>query len=369
MGDDRAPAYWEVAEDGTERAVFRASALGSLCEASLVRALVGQPAEPPPAWLQEKFDQGNEAEAKVFDLLERRYGWKMLGPDRLSYWGPVQSDGQIKTELHVGKHRVRCHPDAVLVRVDREGQGDESTPDWAKLGALAVGEGKAFSESTYKKWKVEGLDVIAPYKIQVAVEMLTTGLPCVYVVGVKGEDGKVLADRCYVKYYTDPPVSRVEIAKKVMRIVNAAKDHEAGRPMMPCVEGGQYPCAFYRMSDTACGVGGKARATVDDDETAAKIAHWARFYLTGETIKKSGEHKMAEAKARLLELVHESTDTGPYRISYSSGGNGKVSWKAVASELRGELGIDEADWMKVLDEHTGEPGAPSVTVKMMETNE
>ena len=363
MSDNRSPAYWEHV-DGAERAVIRASALGGSCEASLVRALAGQPAEGPPAFMMEKFAQGVVAEPVILAKLAEQYGWEMVNRDTLGDYGPVQDDGQIETELAVGKHVVRCHPDGVVMRSERIG---ELAADWAKAGSFAVVEAKALGAGLFAQWKLKGLDVIDTYRWQVAVEMLTTGLPCVYVVGEKDADGLV-SGPVFIKYYTEPPVSYGEIAAKVLRVVKAAREMEAGGPAPEC-QAQQFPCGFWQLSGTACSAGDRKAAKAEragDDEHAAKIAHWARFWLTGQTIKQSGEYKMAQAKEELLKLVDGSTTVGDYEVVYRGGGKGNVSWKAVADELRPD---DDERWAVLQEEHRGKPGEASVTVRLKDKDE
>lgn len=356
MGDDRASAYWEDSRDG-DRAILRASSLGSTCEASLVRTLAGQPrADRNP--LQKKFDEGHAAESTILQIIHKRYGWKLLDEDHLSYWGDIGDDGQVEIDLPVGRHAVRVHPDGIAVRVD----GDyPSTPAWAKLGELAVVEVKALAESTYQRWLSDGLDVVASYKTQVAVEMLATGLPCVYGVGVKDDDGKVLADRVYVRYYTEPPVARREIMAKVLRIVAGARAMDEGAPAPEC-QAVQWPCPFYELAGTLCGRK-RDKAKVDpiaEDQIKLAAGRW----WTAKVSEEKAKARREAAGRELLELVDASCEVGRYKITRSNGRKGNVGWKDLACRLRGDLADDE--WSAMQEEFRGARGATYVTVKVKE---
>lgn len=368
MGDDRSSAYWETDARG-DYAVLRASALGAACEASLVRSLVGQPAEPWPTTFLTKFAEGVEAEPVLLRILHERYGWKMLERDKLSYFGQVGDDGQVETELTVGRHRVRCHPDGVVMCVDEIAAtvGGHGVPEWVHVGQLAVVECKALSASMFDKWRTDPWGTVAAYRWQAAVEMLTTDLPMVYVVGRKDADGRLDEDSVKIKYVTEPPVNRVEIAKKVMRIVGAAQKHEAGGPMLDCVDGGQYPCGYYRMTDAACNRDNRDKGgTVETDE---RVAQLARLVWSHDQVVKRETERRDNYKAELLELVDRSCEAGDYEIVYRAGGVGAVSWKGAALELAEELGMDEQARAEWEDRHIGADRKASVTVRKKETDE
>lgn len=348
-GDDRGSAYWGVDDDGNNRAIFRASGLGAACEQSLVRHLIGQPTAPPPEWMLRKFEEGNVAEQQIIDMLDEQYGWKIGSRELLEQFGTINRTGQIRTEWGVGRHIVRCHPDGIVVKMDRGNRVEAGKHGWS-TGDLAVLECKAFARSTFDKWLKQGLDVIAVYPWQVAVEMLTTKLPCLYVVGLKDEDGMV--ESIHLRWYDVPPRSELDIMRKVLRVVKAAEACGAGAEVAACAES-QFPCAFYQLDGAACNSDNKPERPDGGDEVAAL----AERYLTGKQM-------METAKKGLLERVTESCVAGGFSVSYTPPAErGNVSWKGVAEKLRP---ADDGEWEQMQDDNRGKPAAASVTVKAVE---
>lgn len=364
--DHRPDAYWEWDDDfAFDRAILRASSLGSPCTAALVRSLIGQPEAPAPDWMMGKYREGVAAEPIILGIMEERWGWKPQTGDVLKSFGEVDETGQLLLELEVGKHRVRCHPDGVAVKLDRPRDGDEAAPEWATVGAYAVVEIKALAASTYEKFKADGWG-LPQYKWQVAIEMLTTGLPALVIVGVKDKDGGI--EDVHVKYVTEPPVSRVDVMKRVLAVVKAAGNAEMGLGVGDC-ETKRFPCPHYRNG----GLCGESAAKVDDDDLAkreggaeARRLAWKAANARKEMDKWRGRE--ADYKAQLIEYLDTTSlptgRYGPYKVAVSTPKTGRVSWKEVAVELRGDLADDE--WKLVQDEARGAVPAPSVTVKEIE---
>jgi hypothetical protein len=165
-------------EDG-DKVVYRASGLGA-CVGALVRARLGVTGSPPSDFMQTRFDEGTDWEAEV---IARGLGvdWvQVLDADHLTPFGTVVDADygrlQLQTEIAWGNKIIRCHPDAIAI------QGSTLRP--------YVVEAK-FLSPDFALEKIKAVDKMGArglgetYAWQVAVEMLSTGLPCLYVIGFK----------------------------------------------------------------------------------------------------------------------------------------------------------------------------------------
>ena len=172
--------------------VYRASGLGN-CIGGLVRARMGVDADPPPDWLQEKFDQGRDLEDDVLDGVPDEF--RLFDEDQLIGLGfTIDTLGQIEGEISFPVPGgdpvvVRCHPDGLAEHPEH--------------GLVAV-EGKALAESTAATiWK----DMPAYYKWQISVEALVCGVDKVlFVVGVKNDTGDEIVR--HEMRLLDPPFSK-----------------------------------------------------------------------------------------------------------------------------------------------------------------
>lgn len=355
MADQRANAYWEGG-----RAVIRASALGSACPQSLARSLAGMPAEAPPASMLARFAEGSAAEAVILERLANEYGWKGVGEDLLGLYGTIGDDGQVETELKIAGHVVRCHPDDVAVRLDT--QSPEGEPDWVKVGTLAAVEVKALGEDLFRRFIREGCNIIPTYPWQASVEMLTTGLPLVYVAAMKNAEGLVDGDSpLELRYYDSPLISFATIARRVLEVVRMARVMDEGGSAEAC-EAAQYPCGYYYLPDTACG---KKTERAESDDAEVKEA--ARAYYWANVDKDKAEKRRLEARDVLLKLLSESTQAGGYTVDYKPSGEGRINWANVADEMK--VLVDDDQWTELVDKHRGKPTAASVTVKKIDKTE
>lgn len=148
MSDDRSSVYIEG-----DRTVFRASALGG-CLRALVAARLGYSPLPFDDASELRMGEGNLHEPAILSWLETEHGWCV---------------GRRQEELEVvvgDRLLIRCHPDGVASR------GGESR----------VVEAKAMGADPYKRWIAEGWPGFDRYAWQVSVEMLSSGLPGLFVV-------------------------------------------------------------------------------------------------------------------------------------------------------------------------------------------
>jgi hypothetical protein len=296
-----------------------------------------------------------------------------MGTEGLGEYGQVQLDGQVETELDVGVALIRCHPDGVATRVKAE--AGEADP--FQVGAVAAMEVKAISEGEYKKWVKLGLDLRATYKWQAAIEMISLGkavglpfLPLVYAVGVKGDDGKVLADRVYLKFYSEPPVSMGQLVTRAAKIVqNARRLDEDGTE--PECEQACYPCGFYTYTETACGIAyaeSQAKKSGEgvrkyDGPEAKKLKVVALDWLSADAAVKKATEKRDQAKEELAQLTGGTCLVGKYKVVNEVAEQGLVSWKGVA-ECFAEKATPE-EWGKAQEDNRGKP-RHTVRVEMLE---
>jgi hypothetical protein len=321
---------------------------------------------------QTKFAEGHAAEATILKIVESR-GWELMGTEGLGEYGQVQLDGQVETELDVGVALIRCHPDGVATRTKAE--AGEADP--FQVGAVCGVEVKALAESTYEKWKVDGLDVISSYKWQAAIEMISLGkavglpfLPLVYAVGVKGDDGKVLADRVYLKFYSEPPVSMGQLVTRAAKIVqNARRLDEDGTE--PECEQACYPCGFYTYTETACGIAyaeSQAKKSGEgvrkyDGPEAKKLQTACLSWTRANEQEKKAKERKAEAGAVIAELTGGTCKVGRYKVVNSFADKGNVKWKGVAEALADKA--TPGEWEKLQEANRG-AAAHTVAVEMLE---
>lgn len=303
MGDNRAAVYLE-----DDRVIYRASSIGN-CIGSLLRHRLGITPEPPPEWLQAKFDEGNVAEPIMLRALAEKEGWRLLAYPEICEYGTVQEEtGQVETEMKVGsKVTIRCHPDGVAQCFRHE-----LGVDW-ELKDRRVVEVKAFGPDFAKKYKREGIMAFPFYSWQLAIEMLSTGLPAIYGVGEKQDDGTVEADGIDWTHVYDPPHTRGEIMARVMRVEKLAREVESGTlnlSEVPC-DWAQYPCGFWTEHDETSvdSVWYKGVTHVEQDFDLALMDSLAMEYQTNKAIEKKAKEKASAASKGLAALFEGIEDS------------------------------------------------------------
>lgn len=267
-GDNRPNVYWD---DEVGKRIYRASALGN-CIRALILDQRGFVQSEPPDMIKAAWERGRHFEQPVIQRFREEYGFTVVDDLSLEQYGELQWNGQIETELPVGTEKVvRCHPDGIV-------QCYRSNEALRRLG-IEVGdryvlEVKAFSESMYASYKSKGLMGFPFYSWQFAVEMITTGLPGAYVVGVKTEDqqGIQFID---VKFYDTPPHSKLDVVKRVMAIDRGAQEADAGEgmPNADRCEWAQWPCGHWstHLSEGVwAGKTGSGEAVDDAGETVER---------------------------------------------------------------------------------------------------
>lgn len=346
MGDNR-PAVYEDPE--IDKWVFRASSLGG-CFSHLVRCGLGFTPEPPPKNLLVKFAEGDVAEPVMLNWLSSNEGgwavWDEYGLANTAerFGGKVSGrgdgqDDQLELEIPVGKNAViRVHPDGIATCFKITPYMKEHWPN-LQTGEEAVVECKAFGPDYLKKYKREGLMGFPFYAYQVSVEMAATGMPCLFVIGEKDEDGIVKPDKIMWDFYREPPYTLPQLKVRVMKILAAIDRGE----IPPC-DIAMFPCGFWQEHDTTSSESVWFKPEVvevrndelDDpipglDELALKITE-------GKARKANGEEQYKSVTKALQELVDERGLGGQVIIGK------KFRIKEVVQQKKGNV-----DWKKLCE--------------------
>jgi len=217
QGDDRPSVYHDPDID---RWVYRASALGS-CERELVAHRRGMVGSPTPDWLQTRFDEGHDWEAKILTRFSEDTGLALRG---------FQAQGA----LLVGKN--------VAVR----GSIDAETDD-------AVVDAKFLGPDLYRKLIKDGIGAFPHYMWQQAVyaHAMEKDRICL-AMGLKdiegeGEDRKVVGIKEMHYLWVDvadlPTLGQIKA--RVLRLEKLAE----GDGWPDCPSPFQYPCPFDYLHD------------------------------------------------------------------------------------------------------------------------
>ena len=185
--------YTKELADG--RVCYSASSIG-YCSAALYRDRLGVTHEPPPENIRRAWAEGNDNESRIIELLQSQKVWKALDFERLHKagfgFGEYDSDRgqdysrQVRVERSIGER--------IVVRAHLDGIGEMvAVPplwkDFMSVGDLAIIEAKAFGDSYWETWmrnrEDKTLSAFPNYAWQVSVQMIASGLPCVFVVGKK----------------------------------------------------------------------------------------------------------------------------------------------------------------------------------------
>lgn len=271
--------------------VYRASSLGYSLE-NLVAPFLGYDPIPPPAWLQEKFDEGTALEPQVLAELES-FGWTLATTQP-----EVNSEGdhQLEVTLEVipGVATVRGHLDATGI------EADGFPTRVVEVKSMAE---KSFRECSQLAWNTPGL--IQRYKWQLSAYMLATGLQGVLVVCSKGEDG--LKNLLYM-YADEPFYSISDIANKLSQAEAHIRD---GVIPEGCTD---YPCPYFYLHEV------KEEPEPADSQLDGLMNAWL------EANRKAKIYK-GEADALREMIVEYVGQEGKARVKGSQGVSVSVSWQ------------------------------------------
>lgn len=294
-GDNR-PSVYE--EDGIW--VYRASAIGN-CLKNLVAHRLEMGASEHPDWLLKAFDEGKKNEPIILQMLKDEGEFKFLDEYELTMRGIAGNtirmvNGQFEAVIPIGKSAmIRGHTDGIVQRFVK-------TAEWDS-GDRRVVEAKAFAKSFYDKYKKLGLAGFPYYVAQVSSYMHATGLPCLFVVGLKDEHGVV---QSIEKEYIDtPPMSIGQLKAIVAKVESCAAKGE-----LPGCTYEQYPCQFFWLHEKP---EAKEGMSVDDVEEVL-LESLGQQYLEGQATEKEGKKKKKIAGDAIKEWFDEKREDGEGKV-------------------------------------------------------
>jgi uncharacterized protein (UPF0335 family) len=231
VGDDRPIRYVECDDAGRETVVYRASAIGGGCLTAFAAIAKGVVLEPPPAWIQERFDEGHRFEGVVLqwdgkkDASGNQFVTREIATFESDSWKLVE-DGQYAVELVVSED---LYGRRVIIRGHMDGIALVSAlgPTRSHSNIKAVHEAKAFGPSYRDKWLSKGLAAFPQYQWQLSIYMHATKLPALVTVGIKSDEATEFGvrDRSKVKiedvtceWVDKPPIPLSRIKARVAEI-------------------------------------------------------------------------------------------------------------------------------------------------------
>lgn len=346
MAQDKPSVHYEG-----DTLVIRASALGN-CLGNLFRSGHGETPMPPPDWMQEKFDQGHEAEPIILDWVRGR-SWGVFDDFELEERFGELHNGQARIEIPCGSGLVvRQHFDGFA----REGgTGREfclEAKAWtagtlksfeAKVEFVKAGEG----ENTYESSVIVPSSMRSSYiGYQISCAILGSKMPVLLVVGVKTEESKgkppeeVEIEDFFTYVVEEPPFSRGEVMSRAMRVREVLNE---GKPP-PC-DIRQFPCGYWQEHDETEGVWAKGVAvdiaTIDVEE--ALFDSLASEYHAAHLQEKQWKERKSAAKKGLdaaFEGTTEPIESKLVRVKKTvQTKKGAVDWEAAAKDA----GVDTSD--------------------------
>lgn len=330
---DKPMVYEESDGAGGERVVYRASSLGG-CMGALVRTRMGMTPDLPPDLMLERYQEGIDWEGGV---IAQGLGdeWAQLTDGiKLSTFGKiVEVEGrlQVEVELAWSNKVVRCHPDAIAIH--------------RQSGKIAVVEAKFLGESMFAEKSLaasfEGPKGLGDmYAWQVAVEMLATGLPMLYLIGKKkiegdGEDRKVVGVEEVIPYLWEvgeEPWGLKDVKARVLAVEGYAARGEVPACPLPFM----YPCGFWRDHD-------EPDRTIEDERLEFLVESYARAKANEGAHRDEGERIKKDVDARLRELGVKGGECGGWEIARVETRPGNVSWASAYKALSKQTGerVDE----------------------------
>ena len=333
MAVDRDATYDKPAayEEG-DRVVYRASSLGS-CPGALVRARLGVSGSAPSDMMQERFDEGHAWEARVI-AAGLGVDWvQVTERDHLAQYGEVVQDDaglQVETEIAWSNKVIRCHPDAIAI------QGSTLKP--------YVVEAKFLGEAMFNDITMRGVWP-ANYQWQKAVEMLSTGLPLLYIIGKKvvteGADGERVVElgEVWTEEVLDPPFSLAEVKMRVLEIEGYVARGEMPKCPLPLM----YPCPYW--ADHEPGAGADARVESDDEVLKAWVDVWRRAKEESDKAVEAVDFARKAVLEQMAELKLESARCDGVDLTVIRPTQGNVSWakayKALSMQTKQQVNEDE----------------------------
>lgn len=276
---DKPSVYFD---ESAEVWVYRASA-ASRCETELIYWRMGVEGDPPPADMQDRFDDGHLHESAILEKVTKETGWHpMPVPDFDGAVGSLAIDGisfesdQWGIEIPVMDGVViRGHLDGIFMNQNFDG--------------LRVVEAKALSKSSTESWLQAGFDAFPYYRDQLTLYMHGADIDQA-IFAVKNKDsGKV-----HLSYIDGLPGDVDEILRRIMVIEGKAR---AGIVPDECDRPG-YPCPFFRLHEDQ--VDDKTQALV---AAADSLDQLLAEYAVAREDEKAAKERKDEARDQIMELV------------------------------------------------------------------
>jgi hypothetical protein len=342
---DRAAAY----EDEDGRVVYRASSLGA-CDGALVRARLGVTGSSPTDVMQTRFDEGHEYEAEV---ITRGIGVDFIQvkePDHLALHGRLVEHGdipQIETEIAWGNKVVRCHPDGIVT------QG--STLQQYVTEAKFFGSDLFYD--TIKAVEKDGMLGLGRTRAwQASVEMLSTGLPLLYIIGLKDVvevDGeRVLrgVGEVWTTEFDTPCYSLRDVKARVLEI----EGYVARGEMPPCPVPFDYPCPYWDSHEAV------EKAEIDNEVLKEWVGVWRLAAKAKDQADKDLEFAKAAVAEQMCELGLGSGRCDGVDIAVvAPQTQGNISWGKAYKALAKKSGMDVDDF----DAFRGQPSKGYVRIQ------
>lgn len=261
-----------LAEDVAGIVSYRASAVGG-CSRALVCAGLDYTPEPPPDWLQERFDEGHTLEPLVLDILRTGRSLKLLRhPDSDMVSVRVDDDSeQTSHRLDVGTVDIDGEPWKVTVMAHSDAMGlvrlSWDTPESEAWTAVDI-EVKCFRDDLWAKFVTGGVAAMPDYAWQASARMHAHGLPILFVVArkkgsLRAGDGDLEIVDMACELVTTPLVPLKDFKKRLLKIESRIGDQE-----LPACDLRQYPCPYYYAHDDDAE---QSRIRVDDELLAGQI--------------------------------------------------------------------------------------------------
>ena len=340
---DKPMAY----EEG-DKIIYRASSLGS-CVGALVRARLGVSGSAPSDMMQERFDEGHAWEERVITAGLGVDFTRVTDLDHLSLYGKVVQDDaglQVETELAWSNKIVRCHPDAFAI------QGSTLKP--------YVVEAKFLGESMFKEARSNFdrfLTNHPTYKWQASVEMLSTGLPLLYIVGEKVVEEDEAGNRMVslgevLTVEMDMGIGMYGIMDVKMRVLEVEGYVTRGE-MPACPVPLMYPCPYWADHEPA----ESTRVESDDEVLKAWIDVWKLAKAASEKADADLEFARKAVAEQIKELGLASARCDGVDITTITPTQGNVSWAKAYKALSQQTGerVDE-------DKYRGKVGDATVRI-------
>lgn len=332
-----------IAYEEGDRVIYRASSLG-MCDGALVRARLGVTGSGPGEMMLERFQEGHDWEERVL-LAGLGVDWmRVEDRDHLELYGKVvesQEGGgglQVQTELAWSNKVVRCHPDAIAVH---RGNLEKRVVEVKFLGA------EMFAQMLNGDWK-------DTYLWQRSIEMLSTGLPMLYIIGEKLRvDGEVSLGSVEVLEFDAPTHSLTDVKMRVLQI----EGYLARGEMPACPVPFMYPCPYWAEHEKV------EKAEIEDEALTHLVESHARNAAKMEAIVVEGQQIKAQIEERMRELGLSGGRVGSWDVNViEASEKGNVSWAKAYKALSKQTGerVDE-------DEFRGKPSDGYVRVSKVKT--